>query len=78
MHVIGSLDLLQSLLGAELVDQLNLWVYPVVLGGGKRVFEPGVLPTALTVTKSVSYPAGTVHLQLTPGGRPSVGDMTTQ
>ena len=78
VHVIGSLDLLQSLLGAELVDELNLWVYPVLLGSGKRAFEPGVLPTALTLTKSVTYPAGTVNLVFSTDGRPSVGDMTAQ
>jgi dihydrofolate reductase len=78
VQVIGSLDLVQSLLAADLVDQLNLWVYPVVLGAGKRVFEPGVVPTALTLTKSVTYPAGTVNLVFSPHGRPSFGDMTAQ
>ena len=78
VHVIGSLDLLQSLLGAELVDQLSLWVYPVVLGAGKRVFEPGIVPTTLTLTKSVTYPGGSVNLVFSPAGRPSFGDMSAQ
>jgi dihydrofolate reductase len=78
VHVIGSLDLVQSLLRAELVDQLSLWVYPVVLGTGKRVFEPGTTPTALTLERSVTWPGGTVNLVLSPTGRPSFGDMTTQ
>jgi len=78
VHVIGSLDLVQSLLGAELVDQLSLWVYPVLLGSGKRVFEPGIVPTALALTRSVTYPAGTVNLVLSTDGRPSFGDMTAQ
>ncbi len=34
INVIGSLDLLQSLLKLGLVDQLNLWQYPVLLGSG--------------------------------------------
>ena len=76
VHVIGSLDLLQSLLGAGLVDQVELWIYPIVLGTGKRVFEPGIVPIAFRVAESVSYPNGTVNLVLTTDGRPTVGDMT--
>ena len=48
------------------------------IGPGRRVFESGVVPTALTLTKSVTYPGGTVNLVFAPGGPPSVGDMTTQ
>ncbi|RAX49054.1 deaminase [Arthrobacter sp. AQ5-05] len=40
IHTWGSADLLQSLFKARLVDQLNLWVYPVVLGTGKKLFPP--------------------------------------
>ena len=76
VHVIGSLDLLQSLLGAGLVDQVELWIYPIVLGTGKRVFEPGIVPIAFSVAESVSYPNGTVNLVLTTDGTPTVGDMT--
>ena len=38
VHVIGSLDLVQSLLRFGLVDRLNLWLYPLLLGSGKHVF----------------------------------------
>lgn len=71
LHVIGSLNLLQSLLRAGLVDRLNLWMYPVVLGTGKRVFADGAEPTALRLAESVTYPNGTVHLAYdAAGGRP--------
>ena len=76
VHVIGSLDLVQTLLSARLVDQVELWIYPIVLGTGKRVFEPGVAPTAFRVADSVCYPGGTVHLVLRSAGTPAVGDMT--
>lgn len=39
--MIGSGDLVQTLLRHELVDRLNLWVYPVVLGSGKRLSADG-------------------------------------
>ena len=51
-------------------------IYPVVLGKGKRVFEPGTVPTAFRVAESVTYPRGTVNLVLTTDGAPTVGDMT--
>src|SRR5262245_47730223 len=35
VHVIGSLDLVQTLLAQHLFDRLSLWVYPIVLGSGK-------------------------------------------
>src|SRR5207253_144029 len=52
LHVIGSLDLVQSLLRFGLVDRLNLWMYPVLLGVGKQVFGDGTVPTALRLIES--------------------------
>ncbi|HET6362476.1 MAG TPA: dihydrofolate reductase family protein, partial [Gemmatimonadota bacterium] len=43
-HVWGSGNLLQTLIAAELVDEHRLWVFPVVLGQGKRLFENGLPP----------------------------------
>jgi dihydrofolate reductase len=75
VHVIGSLDLVQSLLAAELVDRLDLWVYPLVLGTGKRVFGERTVPAALRVVESVPYSNGTVHLAYETAGPPAVGDL---
>ena len=38
IHVIGSLDLLRTLLEHDLVDEFRLMIDPVALGGGKRLF----------------------------------------
>ena len=76
VHVIGSLDLVQSLLRAGLVDRLNLWLYPVLLGRGKAVFGGGTVPTALRLVESVTYPRGTVQLVYETAGEPTFGDMT--
>ena len=75
VHVIGSLDLVQSLLRARLVDRLELWVYPLLLGGGKRVFADGTVPTAPQLVGSTTYPSGTIHAVYETGGEPAVGDM---
>ena len=78
VHVIGSLDLVQSLLRFGLVDRLNLWLYPLLLGSGKQVFAGGTVPTALRLTESVTYPNGTLHLAYETAGVPTYGDMTIE
>jgi dihydrofolate reductase len=78
IHVIGSLDLLQSLPGFGLVDRLNLWVFPLLLGSGKRVFAEGTVPTALRLTESVTYPTGTLHLTYETAGVPTHGDLAVE
>lgn len=57
-HVLGSAELLQSLLKHDLIDELELWVFPVVLGGGKRLFGSGTIPTAWKLTRSQSSGTG--------------------
>ena len=40
--VAGSAQLVQSLLERDLVDELHLMVFPILLGAGKRLFADGV------------------------------------
>lgn len=80
VHVIGSLDLVQSLVSEGLVDRLNLLVYPVVLGEGKRALEHGVAPTNLRLlAPPVASEKGTVvlHYAVEPG-IPGTGDMAAR
>jgi dihydrofolate reductase len=78
VHVIGSLDLVQSLLRFGLVDRLNLWLYPLLLGRGKQVFGDGTVPTSLRLTESVTYPNGTLQLAYETVGVPTYGDMASE
>jgi dihydrofolate reductase len=75
IQVIGSLDLVQSLLRFGLVDRMNLWVYPLLLGSGKRMFADGTVPTLLRLTDSVTYPSGTLHLTYETSGVPTYGSL---
>jgi dihydrofolate reductase len=75
IHVIGSLNLVQSLLRFELVDELQLWLYPLLLGSGKHVFADGTVPTALRLTESVTYPNGTLQLAYETAGAPTYGNL---
>jgi dihydrofolate reductase len=78
VHVIGSVDLVQTLLAERLFDVLTLWVYPVVLGRGKKVFPDGVRPSALRLLEPpLTGSAGAVQLRYGPtGADPATGDMT--
>ena len=53
LHVWGSGNLLQTLIKHDLVDVFWLMVYPITLGGGKRLFADGTIPAAFRVTESL-------------------------
>jgi dihydrofolate reductase len=76
--VVGSLDLLQTLLRERLVDRLDLWLHPLVLGTGKKVFAGGTVPATLTLLEPpASSPRGSVFLRYgLAGDTPRTGDMT--
>jgi dihydrofolate reductase len=54
LHVIGSTELVRSLLERDLVDELRLVIYPISLGGGKRIFpdDGGLRDWALAETET--------------------------
>ena len=58
LHVWGSSELLQTLIAADLVDEFRVWVFPLVLGKGKRLFESGVPAHGLTLVESRSTSTG--------------------
>jgi dihydrofolate reductase len=78
VHVIGSGDLAQTLLRNDLVDRLSLWVYPLTLGTGKRLFGEGTVPTSLRLASSRAFPKGAVHLEYDRVGKPKYGDMSAE
>jgi dihydrofolate reductase len=73
LHVWGSSELLQALIAAELVDEFRVWVYPLVLGRGTRLFENGVPPRGLTLVESRSTPKGVLLNTYRPAGPLSGG-----
>ena len=77
IKVVGSLDLVQTLLREKLFDRLDLWIPPIVLGVGKQLFAGGAVPTSLTLLEPPApSPAGTVLLRYgLADGVPRTGDM---
>jgi dihydrofolate reductase len=78
VKVVGSLNLVQSLLREKLFDRLDLWVHPIVLGVGKKVFDAGAVPTNVTLLEPPAVGGkGTVYLRYgLAEGTPATGDMT--
>src|SRR3954452_11690087 len=78
VKVVGSLNLVQTLLREKLFDRLDLLVHPVVLGVGKKVFDDGAVPTNITLlAPPVASPKGTVYLRYgLADGTPATGDMS--
>lgn len=77
VKVVGSLDLVQTLLRERLFDRLDLWVHPIVLGVGKKVFADGAVPANVTLlAPPAAGPSGTVYLRYgLADGIPATGDM---
>src|SRR5262249_10852766 len=73
LQVHGSPGLIQTLLERELVDELNLIVFPVVLGRGKRLFGAGAVPAAFTLAGSSATSTGAVMGTYRWAGKPKVG-----
>lgn len=60
LHVMGSADMLQTLLRNDLVDALELMIFPITLGPGKRLFADGTIPASFKVTNSQFSPNGII------------------
>ncbi|MBT8470068.1 MAG: dihydrofolate reductase family protein [Deltaproteobacteria bacterium] len=58
LQVHGSWQLIQTLLEHDLVDELRLWTFPVVLGGGKRLFAQGSTPADFKLLRTGCTPNG--------------------
>lgn len=69
----GSADLIQTLLSYDLVDEFVLWVFPLVLGEGKRLFGDGTIPTALELTNVETSSTGVQILRYKRAGEIEYG-----
>lgn len=67
LHVIGSTELVQTLIEADLVDELRLMIDPVVLGGGKRLFREDGSLRAFRLVESAVTTTGAVLATYAPG-----------
>ena len=68
LQIIGSGNLIQTLQAASLIDEYNVWTFPVVLGRGKRLFGEAVKPSGLRLVRSQISTTGVVMSTYVPDG----------
>ncbi len=68
LQVIGSGKLIQTLQAASLIDEYNVWTFPLVLGRGKRLFGETARPSALRLVRSQVSTTGVVMSTYVPDG----------
>jgi dihydrofolate reductase len=62
LYVSGSAQLARAMLADGLVDELHLFVFPLALGSGLRLFEAGEQPVKFELAGAEAYDSGVVHL----------------
>jgi dihydrofolate reductase len=73
LQVHGSGNLIQTLLKHDLVDELWLKTFPVLLGNGKKLFAEGVMPAAFELTQSTTTSKGVIFANYTRSGDVATG-----
>lgn len=68
LQIIGSGNLIQTLQAASLIDEYNVWTFPVVLGRGKRLFSEAAKPSALRLVRAQVSASGVVMSTYAPSG----------
>jgi dihydrofolate reductase len=77
LQVHGSGNLMQTLMRHNLVDRYRLWVFPVVIGSGKRLFAEGTVPAGLRLVESTVSTTGVVIGTYEPAGEIPLGSFAT-
>ncbi len=73
IQVHGSANLIQTLLKNDLIDRYRLWIFPLVLGTGKRLFADGTIPGALKLADSKMSTTGVIIATFEPAGAVKYG-----
>ena len=75
LHVYGSANLVQTLMTHDLVDAFWLMIFPVTLGGGKRLFAEGTIPAAFKMTESTVTSNGVIIVNYERAGAVPTGSL---
>jgi dihydrofolate reductase len=62
----GSADLMNLLMQHDLIDEYRLMVHPIIIGGGKRLFQEGGAPKTLRLIETKAFGSGIVVLRYEP------------
>jgi dihydrofolate reductase len=75
IQVHGSPGLIQTLLEHDLIDEFRVWIFPVALGTGKRLFGDGTIPVALRLIDSSASKTGVTINTYVRAGEIEIGEM---
>ena len=75
IQVHGSPGLIQTLLQHDLIDEFRMWIFPVALGTGKRLFGDGTIPVALRLVESSVSKTGVTSNTYARAGEIQIGEM---
>ncbi|MCC2630844.1 MAG: Dihydrofolate reductase [Candidatus Paceibacter sp.] len=73
LQVHGSGNFIQTLLKNDLVDELWLKMFPITLGGGKKLFAEGTMPAAFTLESTTTTPSGVIFANYKRAGEVKTG-----
>jgi dihydrofolate reductase len=73
LKVIGSGNLVQTLLKHDLVDEMLLMIFPITLGTGKRLFDEGTIPAAFEMTDNLVTKNGVIFASYKRAGKVKTG-----
>lgn len=73
IQVHGSGNLIQTLLKHDLIDEFRLWIFPVTVGKGKRLFGEGTQPAGLKLIDSKTSTTGVIIATYEPAGELKTG-----
>ena len=73
IKVHGSGNLAQTLFANDLVDELHLMTFPIILGKGKRLFGDTSIPAAYTIMDSLVTPSGVIFANYKRAGEVKTG-----
>ncbi|CAG5074736.1 putative protein YyaP [Dyadobacter sp. CECT 9623] len=73
LQVHGSSNLIQSLLQHGLIDQMNIWIYPLVIGKGKRLFGNGTVPSNFKLVSHAISTTGVIITSFEANGEIPIG-----
>jgi dihydrofolate reductase len=78
LQVHGSGNLIQTLIKENLIDEFRLWLFPVLIGKGKRLFGEGTYASNLKLTETKSSTTGVIISTYVPGGDLKTGSFALE
>ena len=77
LYIWGSSNLIQTLLEHNLIDRMHLWIYPITIGTGKKLFAEGTQPENFKLIDSKIGSSGVIFATYEPAGELKVGAMAS-